>query len=167
MSSHSSVWHQAIIWTNDDLLSIWLLFWGTNTKIWMGIQTFSFKKVHFKMLLVRCCLFCLNLNALNKTFPYWLHWFQIYIHIIQSSHSSVWHQAIIWTNDDLLSIWLLLWGTNTKIWMGIQTFSFKKVHFKMLLVRCLFCLNLNALNKTFPHWLHWFQIYIHIIQSFE
>ena len=43
------VWHQAITWTNAALLSIGLL--GTNfSEIWIGILSFSFKKMHLKML---------------------------------------------------------------------------------------------------------------------
>ena len=39
---------QAIIWTNDGILLIWPL--GTNfSEILIGIQTFSFKKMHLKM----------------------------------------------------------------------------------------------------------------------
>ena len=39
---------QAIIWTNAGILLIWPL--GTNfSEISIDIQTFSFKKIHFKM----------------------------------------------------------------------------------------------------------------------
>ena len=54
---------QAIIWTNAGILLIGP--WGTKfSEILIGIQTFSFKKMHFK-----CCLrngvhFCLGLNVL-------------------------------------------------------------------------------------------------------
>ena len=44
---------QAIIWTNDDLLSI-----GTNfSEISIKIQTFSFKKMYLRMLSVKWWLF--------------------------------------------------------------------------------------------------------------
>ena len=44
----SPTWHQAIIWTNAGLLSIGPL--GTNfSEILIGIQNFSYKKMHLKM----------------------------------------------------------------------------------------------------------------------
>ena len=42
------VWHQAIIWINADLLSVWTS--GINSSdILMEIRTFFFKKIHLKM----------------------------------------------------------------------------------------------------------------------
>ena len=53
---------QAIIWTNATILLIWSL--GTNlSEILIGIQTFSFKKIHLKMSSVKWPLFCLGLNV--------------------------------------------------------------------------------------------------------
>ena len=55
--------HQAIIWTNDGILLIAPL--GTNfSEISTGIQTFSFKKMHLKMVSVKWRQFCLSLNVL-------------------------------------------------------------------------------------------------------
>ena len=55
---------QAIIWTNAGLLLIRHL--GTNfSEILIGIQTFSFKKMHFKMSFAKWRPFCLGLNVLN------------------------------------------------------------------------------------------------------
>ena len=55
---------QAIIWTNDGILLIGPL--GTNfNEILIGIQTFSFKVMHFKMLSAKWCPFCLGLNMLS------------------------------------------------------------------------------------------------------
>ena len=43
------IWHQAITWTNADLLIIGPL--GTNLiEIWMKIQNISISKMHWKML---------------------------------------------------------------------------------------------------------------------
>ena len=57
---------QAIIWTNDGMLSIGPL--GTNfSEILIGIQTFSFKKMEFKMSSSKWLPFCLGLNVLNMT----------------------------------------------------------------------------------------------------
>ena len=54
---------QAIIWNNAGLLLIEPL--GTNvTEISIGIQAFSFKKMHFHMLSAKWPSFCLGLNVL-------------------------------------------------------------------------------------------------------
>ena len=55
---------QAIIWTNAGILLIGPL--GTNfNEILIGIQTFSFKKMHLKMSSAKWRLFCLGLNVLT------------------------------------------------------------------------------------------------------
>ena len=55
---------QAIIWTNAGILLIGPL--GTNfIEILIGIQTFSFKKMHLKMSSAKWRPFCLSLNVLN------------------------------------------------------------------------------------------------------
>ena len=55
---------QAIIWTNAGILLIGPL--GTNfIEILIGIQTFSFKKMHLKMSSAKWHPFCLGLNALR------------------------------------------------------------------------------------------------------
>ena len=54
---------QAIIWTNAGISLIGPL--GTNfSEILIGIQTFSFKKMHLKMSSAKWCPFCLGLNEL-------------------------------------------------------------------------------------------------------
>ena len=54
---------QAIIWTNDRLLSIGTI--GTNlNEILIAIQTFSFKKMYLNMTSGKCRPSCLGLNAL-------------------------------------------------------------------------------------------------------
>ena len=56
---------QAIIWTNAGILLTEPL--GTNfSEILIGIQTFSFKKMHLKMLSVKWRPFCLGLNVLTR-----------------------------------------------------------------------------------------------------
>ena len=53
----------ANIWTNAGILLIWPL--GTNfSEISIGIQTFSFKKMHLKMSSGKWRPFCLGLNVL-------------------------------------------------------------------------------------------------------
>ena len=62
---------QAIIWTNAGMLLIGP--WGTNfSEILIGIQTFSFKKMHLKMSSAKWRPFCLGLNVLNTVIPHWL-----------------------------------------------------------------------------------------------
>ena len=57
---------QAIIWTNARILVIGP--WGTNfSEILIGIQTFSFKKMHLKMSSAKWLPFCLGLNVLNTS----------------------------------------------------------------------------------------------------
>ena len=68
------VGHQAIIWTKAVSLSIGPS--GTNfSQITFEIQTFSFKKMHFKMSSRKYWPFCLNLSVLNElcwlTHIYW------------------------------------------------------------------------------------------------
>ena len=56
---------QAIIWTNAGILLIGLL--STNfSEILIGIQTFSFKKMHLKMSSAKWRPFCLGLNVLTE-----------------------------------------------------------------------------------------------------
>ena len=55
---------QAIIWTNAGILLIGP--WGTNfSEILIGIQIFSFKKIHLKITSAKWRLFCLGLNVLR------------------------------------------------------------------------------------------------------
>ena len=59
--------HQAITWTNAGLLLI--RPWGTNfSEILIGIQTFSFKKMHLKMSSAKWRNICLGLNVLNERY---------------------------------------------------------------------------------------------------
>ena len=57
--------HQTIIWTNDGILLRWPL-WTNFSEILIGIQTFSFKKMHLKMSSAKWCPFCLGLNVLRN-----------------------------------------------------------------------------------------------------
>ena len=100
---------------------------------------------------------CLN-NVIIKNFVLvaWLftHWGQVThiwfsnLTIIGSNNglSPIWHQAIIWTNAVSLSFEPLRTHFR-KIVFQIQTYLFKKMHFKMLSGKCQpFCLGLNVLN---------------------
>ena len=56
--------HQAIIWTNAEILLIGPL--GTNfSEILIEIHTFSFKEMHLNMSSGKWCPFCLGLNVLT------------------------------------------------------------------------------------------------------
>ena len=58
--------HQAIIWTNTGMLLIGPL--GTNfSEILSEIQTFSLKKICFKMSSAKCCTFRVGLKCVNST----------------------------------------------------------------------------------------------------
>ena len=73
---------QTIIWTNAGLLLTGPL--GTNfSEILIGIQTFSFKKMHLKMSSAKGRLFSLGLNELN----------QIMIHL---TGGDVWYKTEKW-----------------------------------------------------------------------
>ena len=77
----SPVWHQAIIWTNAGILSHNGPL-GTNLSgILIEIQTFSFKKMCFKMLSARWQPFCLSLNVLimpvYHIVSYWMVWWWV------------------------------------------------------------------------------------------
>ena len=77
-------------------------------------------------------------------------------------------QAIIWNNAGLLLIESL--GTNvSEISIGIQTFSFKKMHLNMSSAkRQPFCLGLNVLILHSQHNDYWCQgINSHVIKTFS
>ena len=60
--------HQAIIWNNDGILSIWLF--GTKfSEILIKFLTFSFKQLHLKMSSAKWQPLCLGLNVLNSQLP--------------------------------------------------------------------------------------------------
>ena len=59
----SPVRRQAIIWTNAEILLIGPLVYVSEIQI--GIQTFSYKKMHLKMSSVKWRIFCLGLNVLT------------------------------------------------------------------------------------------------------
>ena len=76
---------QAIIWTNAGILLVGP--WGTNfSEILIGIETFSLKKMHLKMLSAKWRPFCLGLNVLKILCPAALgrlatHWFLCYCQV--------------------------------------------------------------------------------------
>ena len=139
-------WRLAIIWTNAGILLIGPL--RTNfSEILIEIHTFSFKKMHLKMLSGIWRPFCLSLNVLT----HWGRATQICVSkltIIGSDNGLPpdRRQAIIWTNAGLLLIGPL--ETNfSEILVEILTFSFKKMRLKVSSAkRRTFCLGLDVLN---------------------
>ena len=80
---------QAIIWNNTGLLLIEPL--GTNfSEISIGIQTFSFNKMHLKVSSAKWRPFCLGLNVLI-TKAYYNHTYSGNIHAI---YANVWCMLI-------------------------------------------------------------------------
>ena len=74
---------QTIISTNDGKLLIGPL--GTNfSEIGIGIQTFSFKKMHLKILSAKWRPFCLGLNELSPDFSERDPWWGILFHPMYS-----------------------------------------------------------------------------------
>ena len=123
-------------------------------------NTFHSRKCIWKCHLVKWQPFCPGGNELRVqlTINYWFrltHWGRA-THICVGNLTIIgWdyglspgrRQAIISTTVGILSIGPL--GTNFyEISIGIQTFSFKKMHFNMSSAkRCLFCLGLNVLTS--------------------
>ena len=58
-------WRQAIIWTNDGILSVGPL-WINFSEFLIKINTFSFKKMHFKMSSAKWQALCLGLFVLIR-----------------------------------------------------------------------------------------------------
>ena len=151
-------WRQAIIWISAGIVLIETL--GTNiNEILSGIHTFSFKKMHLKMLSAKQLAFCLSLNVLTTLLTHWgwvMHICVGKLTIIGSDNglSPGRRQAIIWTYAGILLIETL--GTNiNEILSGIHTFSFKKMHLNMLSVKWLaFCLSLNVWTTLLRYDLH-------------
>ena len=101
----------------------------------------------------KCGLSSMTPYGINKAQWVLTHWGQVK-HIYISNLTAIGsdnglspsrRQAIIWTNDGILLIGP--WGTNfCEILIGIQTFSFKKMHLKMSAKLRPLCLGFNVLN---------------------
>ena len=104
---------QAIIWTNAGILSIGPL--GTNfNEISNGIQTFSFKKMHFKMSSAKWRAFCLGLNGLmgSQCITYQLmnRWLSSRLQLLQCVSSGVTVVLHYVIRISTLFIWLYHYG---------------------------------------------------------
>ena len=97
---------QAIIWTNAGILLIGSL--GTNfSEILIGIQTFSFKKMHLKMSSAKWRPSCLGLNVLRAAGCQKI-WFAILNDVIQSKilHTiSLWQKNLITLSQNHACCW--------------------------------------------------------------
>ena len=126
--------------SNHHWFRLWLVAWtapshylnqcwnigplGTNfNEISIGIQTFSFKKMHFKMSSAKWRPFCLGLNVLSTI-------------MIQCDH----HRRSLWLLSDVyvfvclclclclcLSLYLLLWSYCSQTWTGLGSQQFMYV----------------------------------------
>ena len=91
----SPVRRQATIWTNAGILLIGPL--GTNfSEILIGIQTFSFKKLHLKTSSAKWRLFCLGLNELMHKWLLLLNLFQSTCLLIYNSQRTAYDSMNSW-----------------------------------------------------------------------
>ena len=128
---HVAWWYQAITWTSTDLLL--LMFYNIHmSKFPIYLSVSWVWKLYLK-----------NYGHISQ--GQWVkqlfeaQWY-IYVSIdwtiISSDNalSPIWHQAIIWTNDDVYSI--KPYGTHfNEILFKIQKFSFKEMHLKISSVK--------------------------------
>ena len=142
----SPIRRQAIIWINAGVSFIGPM--GTTVSVIpIKMKRLSFTKMKLRKSFTKWRAFCLDLIVLT-------HWGRVThicvvkLTIIGSDNglSPGRRQTIIWTNAEILLIWPL--GTNfIEILIGIQTFSFKKMHLKMSSAKLRpFCIGLNVLR---------------------
>ena len=114
---------QALIWTNAGILLIGPV--GTNfSEILIEIYTFSFKKMHLKILSAKWRPFCLGLNVFT-IFCQYLHFITIssfQIVLIWSQQKCSWHSicAVLWLDDQKL---YFRWSFFLHIWLLSETSS--------------------------------------------
>ena len=101
---------QAIIWTNAGIMIIGPL--GTNfSEIFIEIYTFSFKKMHLKMLSGKWQSSCLGLNVLISQFPlfsYFPNFSALSQHTLAIEHDIyIWQVSLhlSWGNTLQITIW--------------------------------------------------------------
>ena len=83
-------WRQAIIWTNTGILLI--KPFGTNfSEILIEIHTFSFKKMHLKLLSAKWRPFCLGLNVLSRAYQVGFSYLHNVISYIDNTASLFWN----------------------------------------------------------------------------
>ena len=110
---------QAIIWTSAGILLIGPL--GTNfSEILIGIQIFSFKKIHVKMSSGKRRPFCLGLNVLTKPPLKLEHGWVI------TSHCFTWMWLLI-HNCTYYGPYPLLWFGTGQFCLYLQTSSIRRI----------------------------------------
>ena len=122
---------QAIIWTNAGMLVIGSL--RTNlSEILIRIQTFSFKKLHLKMLSVKWHPFCLSFNvltqcALGHIAIIWNVWFSNVILLLWISSpfpvklsSCKCHRSLLMINQHWFGWWLSAVGQQAITWANVD-----------------------------------------------
>ena len=121
----SPSWRQAIIWTNAVIFLIWPL--GTNfSEILIKIHIFSFKKMHLKMLSVKCRHFCLCLNVSGAHIIHEL--------IIQIPWSYTLTRISIWVIQSLRIMHIAV-GTGTELWRNCTISKCKKSKLMFLYIK--------------------------------
>ena len=118
---------------------IHLLNWslGTNfSEISIDIQTFSFKKIHFKMSSGKWQPFCLGLNVLNR----------LKINMgLCNCLPPYWHLSITRTNDDPVPRGYIAWaGPSGCVCLQVKLTVFKEGFYHVLVVVCLFAIFLRS-----------------------
>ena len=120
---------QAITWTNARLEQI-------SVKWWIQILNFPVTKIHLKILSATCRPLCSGLHKFNSLRPSDVYCVSKLTTIGSDNGLSPGRrQAIIWSNAGILLIGPL--GTNfSEILIEMYTFSFKKMHLKILSGKC-------------------------------
>ena len=122
--------HQAIIWTNAGILLIGPL--GTNfNEILIGIQTFSFKKMHLKMSSAKWHPFCVGLNVLMN------------IHHVQYTYSSCINCY------DIPVMWVAY-----KTWQAVRRLGHNEWRYNYLIV--IQVMNINVVSWS-SDWIIWWR----------
>ena len=106
---------QAIIWTSAGILLIRSL--GTNfSEILIGVQTFSFKKMHLKMSFAKWRPFCPGLNVLKHGHHWPHHWFWC-LFMVEPLPEPMFDPNLILSNG-LIFFWL--WHLHVWWWYRLQ-----------------------------------------------
>ena len=127
-------------------------------KFWLKYKYFHSRKNIWKCLLEKCCFVPASTCCYMTSIVFWVNslrpsdvYLNLYITIIGSGNGLLpgWCQAIIWTNAGILLIGPP--GTNfSEIFINIHTFSFKKIHLKMVSGKWRpFCLNVIIPLQTY------------------
>ena len=133
--THGLLWFAMLVWYQSVVL-----FHQSNCRIWHWCIVGFVRWVYYTHVVTHYWGRVTHICVWNLT-------------IIGSDHglSPGRRQAIIWTNTGIL--WIGPLGTNfSEIWIGILTFSFRKMRLKMSSAKSRpFCLGLNVLRLVYKH----------------